>query len=174
MAQVYIGIGSNIDPEIHIRKGIASLSNCFGPLELSTVYETWPVGLNGDNFYNLVVGFNTDLTPNSIVDALRAIEDRFDRKRHECRHAPRNVDLDLLLYDDLVVNEDGLELPRGDIIRYAFVLCPLAEIAGDMRHPVNRKRFADLWHTFDKTGQKLWPVDTPFVSLNHTGDHSDV
>ena len=110
----------------------------------------------------------------SLLDALRAIEDRFDRKRHECRHAPRNVDLDLLLYDDLVVNEDGLELPRGDIIRYAFVLCPLAEIAGDMRHPVNRKRFADLWHTFDKTGQKLWPVDTPFVSLNHTGDHSDV
>ena len=82
------------------------------------------------------------------------IEDVCGRERNQSLSA-RTMDLDLLLYADLVVDVAGLSLPRSDISRYAFVLCPLAEIAGEQKHPVSGERYTDMWAAFDEPGQVL-------------------
>lgn len=162
MARVYLSLGSNIDREQHIGSALELLTEAFGPLEQSSVYESEAVGFDSPAFYNLVVGFDTDEEPRNVQRVLRRIEAQNARVRTK-RLSARTLDLDLLLYDDLVVDKEGLRLPRNDIIRYAFVLGPLAEIAGDERHPVTGERYADMWAAFDDSGQELTHVEWPPV-----------
>ena len=159
MARIYISIGSNIEAEQHLRLAIDELRKHYGDLQLSSVYESEAVGFEGDNFLNMVVGLETEEDVHNVVQTLRQIEDRHGRVRSGPRFSARTLDLDLLLYDDLVVKEDALELPRGEITHNAFVLWPLAEIAPDTIHPLENKPLADLWDGFDKTVQALWPVE---------------
>lgn len=163
MARVYISIGSNIDPARHIRAGIATLQQHYGPLSLSTVYESEPVGLNGDNFYNLVAAFDTEEDVSAVAQCLRAIEETHGRERERGgkadRFAPRTLDIDLLLYDHLVIEADNLHLPRDEITRNAFVLRPLAELAPDLVHPVEQRSMGELWQAFPHDDQRLWPID---------------
>ena len=158
MARIYISIGSNIEAEQHLRLAIAELRDHYGDLLLSSVYESEAVGFEGDNFLNMVVGLDTDEDVHHVVQILRQIEDRHGRVRNGPRFSARTLDLDLLLYDDLVVKEDALDLPRGEIIQNAFVLWPLAEIAPEIMHPVEQQSMAALWQGFDKESQKLWPI----------------
>lgn len=159
MARVYVSIGSNIERERHIRAGLVDLEQRFGPLTLSTIYESEAVGFDGDNFYNLVAGFDTALMPQQVATELRAIEERHGRVRSGPRFSSRTLDIDLLLYDDAVLHEGKLDIPRDEIIRNAFVLLPLAEVAPDLRHPVLHERYADLWARFDQASQPLWPIE---------------
>lgn len=165
MARVFIGIGSNIRPEKNIVAAVSALQKTFGRLDISGVYESKAVGFAGANFYNLVVGFDTGLAPGELTRALNDIEDALGRERGITRYSSRTLDLDLLLYEDLVIDGDGLKLPRGDIVKFAFVLCPLAEIAGDLPHPVSGQSFREIWRAFDKTGQELWPVELAFSDV---------
>lgn len=158
MARIYISIGSNIEAERHLRLAIAELRKHYGELKLSSVYESEAVGFDGDNFLNMVVGLDTDEEVHTVLQTLREIEDRHGRIRSGPRFSARTLDLDLLLYDDLVVKEDALDLPRGEIIQNAFVLWPLAEIAPEIMHPVEQQSMAALWQGFDKESQKLWPI----------------
>ncbi|ADE13251.1 2-amino-4-hydroxy-6-hydroxymethyldihydropteridine pyrophosphokinase [Nitrosococcus halophilus Nc 4] len=159
MARAYVSIGSNINRENNIRAGVDALRRRYGPLIISRVFESESVGFQGDNFYNLVVGFDTNEPPQTIAHALHEIERACGRKRGGPRFAPRALDLDLLLYNDLVIDEPGLQIPRDDILNYAFVLQPLAEIAPRCHHPVLGKSYAELWATFDKSSNRLWPTD---------------
>ena len=118
------------------------------------MYESAAVGFDSAPFYNLVLGFSTQESPQAIQEQLHAIEDRCGRQRTATLSA-RTLDLDLLLYDDLVMTDGKLVLPREDINRYAFVLRPLAEIAGTARHPVTGVSYADMWADFDDEGQPL-------------------
>jgi 2-amino-4-hydroxy-6-hydroxymethyldihydropteridine diphosphokinase len=154
MAEVYVGIGSNQDPERHIAAALAELERRFGPLTLSSLYESAPVGFEGPAFHNGVAGFGTQLPVETVAAILTDIEQRLGRTPEWKKFAPRPIDLDLLLYGDLVRRGQKPLLPRDDIARFAFVLEPLAEIAPDRRHPVTGERFADLWARFDKTGLK--------------------
>lgn len=163
MARIYIGIGTNIDRESNLKSGVARLRKEFGKLDLSTVYETEAVGFDGDNFYNMVVGTETTLTPQQVYDLLHEIEYEYGREREQARYSSRKLDLDLLLYDDRVIKARQLELPRYDVDEYPFVLAPLAELDGQRRHPVHNKSFAELWQAFDKSNLRMWPVD---VRLN--------
>ena len=158
MVRVHVGIGSNIDRENNIRLAIEKMRARFGELSTSRVYETAPVGFEGDPFYNLVTTFYTTVPPDELVHTLREIEDRSARDREAPRMASRTLDLDLLLYGDLVVRRNGLTLPRDDITRHAFVLRPLAEISGELRHPVTGITFAELWEGFDASEQPTRPV----------------
>ncbi|MGD2138696.1 MAG: 2-amino-4-hydroxy-6-hydroxymethyldihydropteridine diphosphokinase [Gammaproteobacteria bacterium] len=159
-AQVYVSIGSNIEREKNIRDSLQALAEAFGQLRLSSVYESAAVGFDSAPFYNLVAGFRTTLSPREVQDKLHAIEIAAGRVR-TARLAARTLDLDLLLYDDRVVKEGNLVLPREDINRYAFVLRPLAELAGSERHPLTGERYADMWAAFDRESQPLTPVDWP-------------
>jgi 2-amino-4-hydroxy-6-hydroxymethyldihydropteridine diphosphokinase len=147
----YISIGSNIEREKHIPASLKALHEHFGKLTLSSIYETDPIGFEGDPFYNLVVGFNSLLDVKAILDILRQIELDNGRNRECKKFSARTLDLDLLLYGDLVLNEGRIQIPRDEIERYAFVLEPLAEIAGHLRHPVSGVRYAEMWEKFDKT-----------------------
>lgn len=158
MARIYISIGSNIEAEKHLRRAVAELTQLYGKLQLSSVYESEAVGFAGDNFLNMVVGLDTEQDVHQVVQTLRQIEDRYGRVRSGPRFSSRTLDLDLLLYDDLVLQEDGIELPREEITQNAFVLWPLAEIAPDVQHPLEQQSMATLWQRFDKESQKLWPV----------------
>lgn len=162
MARIYISIGSNIDAETHLRQAVTALRERYGTLVLSSVYESEAVGFTGDNFLNMVVGLDTDENVETVVSSLRAIEDRYGRERSGPRFSARSIDLDLLLYDDVVRHEPGLDLPRGEITRNAFVLRPLAEIAPQRMHPERGETMAQLWGHYDKTSQKLWPVPLDF------------
>ena len=160
MARVYVSIGSNIDREQNIDAALRELAAAYQELERSSVYESDAVGFDSAPFYNLVVGFRTDDSPHAIQDSLHAIENRHGRLRTAALSA-RTLDLDLLLYDDLVMSEGKLVLPRNDIDRYAFVLAPLAEIAGTALHPVTGISYAELWAAFDDRRQVLTRVDWP-------------
>jgi 2-amino-4-hydroxy-6-hydroxymethyldihydropteridine diphosphokinase len=155
-----VSIGSNIEPLRYIRIGLADMQQQFGALTLSSVYESEAVGFEGDNFYNLVAGFNTCMAVQTVANILRIIEKNNDRKRSCERFSARTLDLDVLLYDDLIVKE----VPRDDILKYAFVLLPLAEIAPDVKHPVTKQRLGDLAQAFDKTGQPLWRIDVSVIN----------
>jgi 2-amino-4-hydroxy-6-hydroxymethyldihydropteridine diphosphokinase len=159
MARVYIGVGSNVDPEANIRQGIQLLRRAFGDLIVSPVYESPAVGFAGNNFYNLVVGFDTALKPQALIQELHTIELQCGRERNAPRFSPRTLDLDLLLYGDWVLHEEKLELPRRDILEYAFVLRPLADIAADLLHPVSGQRIEDLWQRFERNAQPLQPLN---------------
>ena len=160
MAQVYVSVGSNIDREQNIEAALQALTELYGELLLSSVYESDAVGFASEPFYNLVLGFTTDQTPQTVQSELHRIEDRFGRQRTGALSA-RTLDLDLLLYDDVVMSEGKLVLPREDITRYAFVLGPLAEIAGEERHPVSGQCYADMWAAFDDSRQPLIRIDWP-------------
>ena len=158
MPRAYIGVGSNIDREANIRGGLHALRDRFGELTASKIYASAAVGFEGEDFYNLVVSLDTELSPAALVDELRQIEFAYGRKRNVPRFSSRTLDLDLLLYDDLIVDNEKFVIPREDIIKYAFVLRPLAEIAGDERHPQNGERYADLWDGFDQSNEQLREV----------------
>ncbi len=159
MAYVYVSIGSNINRAENVRAALDRLTVLFGELELSRVYETAAVGFEGQPFYNLVAGFETAISPQDLVETLRRIENEQGRERLGKRFNDRTLDLDLLLYDDLIMDEDGLSLPRDEILKYAFVLGPLAEIAADKLHPVKQQSYQSLWEGFDASDQPMTPIE---------------
>ncbi|MDD5277099.1 MAG: 2-amino-4-hydroxy-6-hydroxymethyldihydropteridine diphosphokinase [Methylovulum sp.] len=148
----YISIGSNIDQNKHIPAGLQALKQCFGKLSVSSIYESAAVGFEGDHFYNLIVGFNSDLKAKQVAKKLRQIELDNGRTVDSQKFSARTLDLDLILYGNLVINDGQLHIPRDEIERYAFVLEPLAEIAPTLKHPISHLSYEELWEKFNKTG----------------------
>ncbi|MBI5611794.1 MAG: 2-amino-4-hydroxy-6-hydroxymethyldihydropteridine diphosphokinase [Gammaproteobacteria bacterium] len=148
MPRIFVGIGSNIEPEKNIRGAVRTLRAAYGALTLSRVYESAPQGFSGDNFYNLVAAFDSAEPVEAVKARLAAIESAHGRTRGDRRLASRTLDLDLLLYGDAVIHRAGLDLPRADIREYAFVLAPLAEIAPDLRHPESGGSYKEMWEKF--------------------------
>ncbi len=160
--QVYVSIGSNIQPSHNIHSGVRALREIYGELQVSPVYESAAVGFTGDNFYNLVVGFQTQEEALAVNQCLAEIETAHHRQRGHEKFSSRTLDLDLLLYDQQIIEQDKLRLPRDEILKYAFVLRPLADIFPQGKHPITQHTYADLWQAFNASHQALWVVDVTF------------
>jgi 2-amino-4-hydroxy-6-hydroxymethyldihydropteridine diphosphokinase len=160
VAQAFLGLGSNINREKNIAFALQSLWQQFGELQRSAIYESESVGFAGSHFHNLVVKISTSLTLVELSKTLRSIEDAAGRDRSKPKFSPRTLDIDILLYDNCVGDFDGIQLPRDEILKNAFVLLPLSELAPDLLHPVQKKSFAQLWQEFDKSKQKLWRLQS--------------
>ncbi|MCC2616423.1 2-amino-4-hydroxy-6-hydroxymethyldihydropteridine diphosphokinase [Aestuariibacter halophilus] len=165
MARIYISLGTNIDRARNTRSGLDALHDHFGALTCSRLYESEAVGFQGNPFYNMVIAADTEQSIAQVVQCLKRIEQDNGRVRGEKKFAPRTLDLDLLLYDDIVCQEPVV-LPREEICFNAFVLLPLAEIAPERVHPVNQTSYADLWSAYT-TPQRLWPIDFTWRGSEH-------
>ena len=148
MARVYLSLGSNQEPHRYLRAALDELRTQFGPLDVSPAYRSAAVGFEGADFVNLAVGLDTELAPAALNDWLHALEDRHGRRRDVPRYSDRTLDVDIVLYDDLVTQGSGnLDIPRKEL-KHAFVLKPIADIAPALRHPVDGRTMAQLWAAF--------------------------
>mgnify|MGYP001158270724 CR=1 FL=1 len=145
MAQVAVSVGSNLERERNVKEALASLGKIFGELSRSPVYESVAYSFDGPPFYNLVVVFETQLDIHAVRAKIQAIENLQGRERGENRSGSRSLDLDLLLYDDLVFHDQGLDVPRREIFEHAYILKPLADLLPTVPHPVTGESFADIW-----------------------------
>ena len=161
MALIYLSLGSNVERYLRISAGLDALAECFGELTLSSVYESDSVGFQGDNFLNLVAGIYSESSLGEVSIILKKIENDNGRDRGAPRFGPRSLDIDILTMDNISGEVDGVELPRDEVLKNAFVLLPLAEIAPDTNHPVTGQSYSKHWQCYDKSKQKLWPV--PFI-----------
>lgn len=148
--QIYVGIGSNMKRKYHIEMAVSELKSHFGKLKISPVYESPAVGFKGDNFYNLVIFFESNLSLNEVENAVKRIEDKSGRDRTQEKFSARTLDIDLLLFDDCVLHQQGINIPRDEITQQAFVLKPLYDIAPELIHPETKKNISKHWVQFQQ------------------------
>ena len=141
----YIAVGSNIKPQDNIFDALIALKTYVTINAISNFYETPPVSGPGQpDFLNGVVKIKTDRSPREIkFDILRSIEERLGRVRSTDKYAPRTIDLDLILYGSLVIDEPDLHLPDPSICLYPFVAVPLLELAPELIMPDARTPLSD-------------------------------
>lgn len=158
MARVFLGLGSNIDPENNLRLGVRELSWRYGQLDLSPVYRSAALGFVGDDFLNMVLGLDSTDSAAEIYQRIEEIHSRAGRQRGSDRFAARPLDIDLLLYDDLITEDPRFRLPRSDVLEHSFVLRPLSELEPGLIHPETGRTMRDHWQEFDVSGHPLQPV----------------
>lgn len=141
-----ISLGSNINKEENLPASIRLLAQKCRIVAISPVYETLPVGLPGQpNFLNAAVIVETDMQPAALKrSVLSWIEKRLKRERSGNRNAPRTIDLDLALFNDDVCEYNGHDVPDPDVLRFAHVAVPIADMAPHMRHPLTDEPMAQI------------------------------
>lgn len=158
MHRAYLSLGSNMQPQRHMALAIAAMRETFGEVTVSPVYRTPAVGFAGADFLNAAALVRTAMTPQVLNDWLHALEERHGRDRSGPRFGDRPLDIDIVLFDDLVLDGPGhLRLPRPELV-HAFVLKPLADIAPEVSVPGTGLTLGQLW-------QRHADVDAPFETV---------
>jgi 2-amino-4-hydroxy-6-hydroxymethyldihydropteridine diphosphokinase len=177
MSHVYVAIGSNVRPEENILQAAREIQRRFPDARFSSWYRNPAVGFTGEDFINGVVGFTTGLPLTAVIEQLHAVEELCGRPRNAPRWAPRAMDLDVLLFDDLVCPEPT-RLPRPDLLKRPYMLGPLAEIAPQVMHPTAGMTIGELWQQFDREAHTMTRVDLseaeaaePATDPRHSGRH---
>jgi len=142
--RIFVGIGSNIDREKNIKSCISILKGVYGDMMISPVYETESMGFDGPNFYNLVSCFETGQSVYELKNTLNEIENDHGRHFNETKFSSRTLDIDILYYDDLVLSDDKIQIPRKEICEYDFVLKPLVDLVPDFIHPTHKISHKDM------------------------------
>jgi 2-amino-4-hydroxy-6-hydroxymethyldihydropteridine diphosphokinase len=148
VTQAFVALGSNIEPEGHLRHAARLLREGFVHTRFSACYRNPAFGFVGADFVNAVAGFETALPVEALVTTLREIETQCGRGPADPRWGPRAIDLDLLLYGQQVGSGPGYTLPRPDLARRAYMLGPLAQLAPELRYPPDGPSIAELWSRF--------------------------
>ena len=166
-ARVYVGLGSNTEREANIIAALGKMREAFGELLLSPVYNSAAVGFDGSDFLNLVAGFETALEVDTVVGKLRRIEDQLGRDRNLPKFSRRTIDLDILTYGVLVMDNAGIQVPRHEILKNGFVLKPLQDLAPQTLHPGVGDSYSVLWQLMAPHAPRLdvFPLD-----IEDTGD----
>lgn len=158
MGKAYLSLGSNLDAATNLRSAIAALRGRFGDVVLSPVYRTRAVGFDGADFLNAAAVIDSDLDPVALNDWLHALEDAHGRDRRGPRFGDRTLDIDIVLFDDLILEGRGnLRLPRPEL-RHAFVLKPLVDIAPGVVVPGDGRALAAVWAAHDDRDAPLETV----------------
>jgi 2-amino-4-hydroxy-6-hydroxymethyldihydropteridine diphosphokinase len=158
MTWVYVSLGSNVNRQKHIDNALQGLNQHFTQLVISPVYETTAVGFDGDDFYNLVVGFESELDLGQLHALLRQIEDDNERDRNMPKFSARTLDIDILTFGQTILHTEKYDIPRQEITKMAFVLQPLVDIAAEKIHPELKLSYQQLWNDFNSNSQKLKKV----------------
>jgi 2-amino-4-hydroxy-6-hydroxymethyldihydropteridine diphosphokinase len=156
---VYVSAGSNVAPIESLLKALAGVRAAFADVVVSTAYANTAVGFTGPDFINLAIAFATARPLAGVLEVLHAIEEDCGRGRTDPKWAPRRMDLDVLMYGEVVGTFPGATLPRPDFVRRAFMLGPLAEIAPDAVHPTLGVSMGQLWAEFDQSTHRLRRVE---------------
>ena len=153
MSKVFLSLGTNLGNKAgNLLKAIVHLSQKTGILSaISSIYETEPWGYeSGNNFLNMAVCLETKLSPKKILTITKSIEKLIGREEKTTdSYRDRLIDIDLIAYDDLIINSDKLKLPHPLFHERRFVLEPLNEIAPDFIHPVLQKKVSELFDKID-------------------------
>ena len=163
MVSVYLGLGSNLRPKENLRRCVLELQQRFELKQLSSVYLSAAVGFEGEDFLNAVAAVETDLSVEAVFNELEGVHKLRGRKRGADQFVSRTLDIDLLLYGDEIFETHGV--PRSDILEYSFVLCPLAEIAPALKHPVTGRTLAAHWEDLEKATQPLIKLSTNLLDV---------
>ncbi|VEP11598.1 2-amino-4-hydroxy-6-hydroxymethyldihydropteridinepyrophosphokinase [Hyella patelloides LEGE 07179] len=158
MNQCAIAFGSNLGDSLKTLESSLTVLNStpgINLLAVSSWYQTKPIGPPQPDYLNGCATFNVQQTPEELLTLLQAIELQFGRVRNE-KWGARTLDLDLILYDDLILNTNNLIIPHPRMRERAFVLVPLAEIAADWQEPVSGKAIAQLVSEIDRSGVTLY------------------
>ncbi len=140
---IFLSLGSNIEPEKNIDFAKEQLRIEYDKLLISSIYKTKSVGFKGDDFLNLVIKASTSDSPETVINYLHHIERQTGRETGTGQFNPRTLDIDLLLYGDLI--DASLNIPRDEILKYDFVLEPLVEIFPEGMHPIENRSYKDLF-----------------------------
>lgn len=167
-AEIFLALGSNIEPEIHLPAAVRELARRFPLLRVSRVWETAPVGFPGSPpFLNAAVLVRSGIPPRELkFEHLRPIEAHLGRARRDDPNAPRTIDIDLVLYGErvLALPEAGIELPDPGILRHAHLALPLADLAPEFEHPADGRTLREIAEALGagakvRTRDDLGPLD---------------
>jgi 2-amino-4-hydroxy-6-hydroxymethyldihydropteridine diphosphokinase len=151
--QVFLSVGSNINKQRNIKSCLNYLSSSFSKILISPIYQSASFGFEGNHFYNLVVKIETAFELSQLKSWLMHVEDLHGRDRTKPRYSNRTLDIDILLFNDLVLEEKNITIPRPEILTQAYVLKPLVDIAADLIHPLTQLPLISQWETI-KTQHK--------------------
>ena len=155
MTLAYVSGGSNLDAERNLLRAARDLKHRHPGTRFSRCYRNAAIGFDGPEFINFVAELPVQGSPRVLKAELEAVEANCGRLRNAPKWAPRAMDLDILLFGDVVQETPGLLLPRPDLLRWAFMLGPLAELAPDLPHPTAGATIGELWERFDQRAHPL-------------------
>lgn len=156
--RVFVAAGSNVEPEKNLARACAEIAHIWPDAQFSRAWRNKAVGFDGPDFINLVVGFSAAQPLHPVIERLRGIETNCGRPRYAPKWASRTMDLDVLLYGDVVEKTADYTLPRPDLLKRPYMLGPLAEIAPEVMHPTAGRTIGELWAAFDRDGHEMQEV----------------